>query len=510
MDLNVGYILSKCVLGIGSYHNKEKIALIFKDKSYTYEELNKKANKIANSLIELGLKKGERIAVLAKNCEEWVFSFFGAAKSGGIIVPVNIYLKPPEIEYIVKDSEVSYFIVDEEFIPRVESIRGNLKGIREFISLGEAAIPNYLQFKKLENGGAEEPPVEVGLKDALTIAYTSGTTGEPKGVVITHGNRIWGVFANIDAYGITRRDVYLCLPSLSWAAGFQHNFLATMYQGGTVILMPSGAMHLEKVVKMIERHCVTMAFVVPTLIKQWVDRPELKKYDISSFRVLSTGSEMLGSSLVHRFHELYPKLPICQAYGLTEGPMFALVLKKEYALEKADRTGKPGLNTIVRLVNEKGRDVSVGEQGEIILRSPEVMREYWKKPEATQETLRDGWLHTGDLGTKDKDGFVAITGRKKDMIISGGLNIYPAEIENVIYRHDKVAEVAVIGIPDSKWGEVAKATVRVKANKVLTKEELIDLCKQELATYKIPKQFDFVKYKLPRNASGKLQKWKLK
>ena len=507
--MNMGYLLSRCCTGVSSYLDKNKTALVFEEERYTYSELNEKVNRVANSLTGLGLKKGEGVCVLARNCSEWVVAFFAIAKLGGIVIPVNFAFKSPEVEHIAKDSGCKYFIVGEDLIPVVEPIRQRLSQVREFISISNGQIKGYIKFESLEEGSATESEVDVGLDDILHLAYTSGTTGSPKGVILTHGNMIWNTISNLHGYEVTEDDIYLCIPSLSWMAGFHHQFLATMWQGGTVILLPTGGMDMENILGLIEKERATLVFLVPALIKRWVDSPELKKYDISSLRILSTGAEPVGATLIHRFHELYPNVAICEAYGLTEGGMFSLMLKKRYALEKAGRTGKPGWATTMRLVDDEYRDVPVGTQGEIIIRTPEAMKGYWHNPEATQEIMRGGWLHTGDLGTCDEDGFISITGRKKDMIVSGGLNVYPAEVENVIYKNPKVAEVAIIGIPDPKWGEVGKAIIRPKPGEVITEEEVLKPLKETVANYKVPKQFEFTQEPLPRTTSGKLKKWEL-
>lgn len=511
--MNIGWIFSRSCLQVSSYLNPNKVALVFENNRFTYGELNERINRLANSFIELGLKKSERVAILARNCTEWVVALFGIAKAGGVVVPVNFAFKPPEIEYIAKDSGCNYFVVDEGLISNIEPVKNEMHNVREFISISGEQIKGYINFRKLEETGkADEPNVAVDLGDMCLLPYTSGTTGRPKGVGRTHGNIMWDAIGNIFDVGITEDDVYLSIPSFSWVAGWCHYFMGILWVGGKVVLNPTGGLKIDNLLEIIERERVTRVFLVPTVIKRLLDFPDFKKYDIGSLKMITTAAEPVPVDLINRMVDLLPNVSLIQLYGLTEFSCWATVMKRQYVQDKgrSGSCGKPGWNIHLRIVDDMGNDVPPGTEGEIIVRGPMMMKDYWNNSKATEETIKDGWLYTGDLGIYDKDGFVYMTARKKDMIISGGLNVYPAEIEAVISKNPKVAEVAVIGILDPKWGEAGKALILPKPGEIISHEELLELCEKNLANYKIPKYFEFIKEPLPRTASGKIKKFELR
>ncbi|MBW2104297.1 MAG: AMP-binding protein, partial [Deltaproteobacteria bacterium] len=356
--------------------------------------------------------------------------------------------------------------------------------LREIICIGSGEVPSPLHAYTTLMQKAKPDPVEeaVASEDLFLLQYTSGTTGFPKGAMHTQGSVAWNSFHQVGDFLVTPQERYLCVPGLCWVAGFHDFTLATLWMGGTVAL----------------------------IVKQVIDFPERSKYTLEHLESVLTGAEPVPVSVIEAFHERIPQTSLLQGYGLSEGPSIATYMKKEDALRKVGSAGKPVTNCELLIVDEAMNRVPPGEKGEIVIRSPATMKGYWNRPEATEEVFRGGWMHTGDLAEYDAEGYIYIRGRKKDMYISGGLNVYPAEIENVILKHPGVQEVAVVGWEDQRWGEVGFAVIVPKERVSVDEEAIKVLCESELAAYKVPKRYLIRDEPLPRTASGKVKKFALK
>ena len=507
---NVGNILSRFGRGIPPRIDSNHTMLVFGDERYTYRQMNEKVNRLAYSLAELGWNKGEKVGIMLKNCTEWVVSYFALAKLGLVVVPVNYMLKAPEVEFIIKNSECKHMIVGNDLVSLSNKIRPQLKAVRDCVVVGGKSR-GFHDYESLEKKGRPiEPQIAVDMDDDFTIQYTSGTTGTQKGAIHTHGGTIWDFIPQVGDLRVTSQDIWVCIAALCWVAGFDHMTLATWLMGGTVVLLPSTGLKIENLLGLIEKEKATSAYIAPAILKRILDFPDTRKYSIDSLIKVTSGATPIPIDVIREFMDLFQKVSFYQCYGLSEHPTIAVSLSSEYALTKICSIGKPLTSYLVKLVDENDREVEPGVEGEIYIKSPAVMRGYWKKPEETATTLKDGWLHTGDLARQDGDGFPYIAGRKKDMLISGGLNIYPAEVEEAVLSHPSVAEVAVIGIPDKEWGEVGKAIVVIRPEETPTQEELIAFCKEKLANYKVPKEFYFTIEPLPRTLSGKVKKFELR
>jgi len=496
----------------GCYIDPDKEAIVFQDERVSYRQMRDRANKLANALMSLGLNKGGRVAVLLRNCTEWFDIFFALASLGAVMVPVNFLLKPKEVEFIVNDSGSSMIFVGEGLIDLVDLKERNTPELREIICVGNGIPPSpSLSYTKLMDLAEAQPSGEetAHTDDLLVLQYTSGTTGFPKGAMHTHGTLLWNSFHQIGDFGVTADERYLCVPGLCWIAGLHDFTLASLWMGGTVVVMPSGSLDIGHLLGLIEKERITKVILVPTILKQVVDFPKLKKYDLSSLVFVGTGVEPVPVAVIERFNQLLPETILLQGYGLSEGPSIALLLKKEDAIRKIGSAGKPTTNCELMIVDESMNRVPPGVKGEIVIRSPATMKGYWNQVEATQEVFKKGWLHTGDLAEYDEEGYVYITGRRRDMYISGGLNVYPPEIENVIIKDPRISEVAVIGIEDQRWGEAGCAIIVPKEGMEVSAEEIQVLCKENLANYKVPQKYIIRDAPLPRTASGKVKKFEL-
>ena len=508
--MDFGYFLRR--LDQGCYVNPDKEAIVFQDERITYRQMRDRAYKLANVLKSLGLNKGDRVAVLLRNCIEWFDIFFALGSLGAVMVPVNFLLKPKEVEFIVNDSESSMILVGEDLLDLVDLEKRNTPELREIICIGNGIPPSpSLSYTKLMDLAEAQPAREetAHADDLLVLQYTSGTTGFPKGAMHTHGTLLWNSFHQIGDFEVTNDERYLCVPGLCWIAGLHDFTLASLWMGGAVVVMPSGALDIGHMLGLIEKERITKVILVPTILKQVVDFPELKKYDLSSLVFVGTGVEPVPVAVIERFNQLLPKTILLQGYGLSEGPSIALLLKKEDAIRKIGSAGKQSTNCELMIVDESMKKVPPGVKGEIVIRSPATMKGYWNQDEATQEVFKEGWLHTGDLAEYDEEGYIYITGRKKDMYISGGLNVYPPEIENAIIKDPRISEVAVIGIEDQRWGEAGCAIIVPKEGMEVAVEEIQELCKENVANYKVPKKYIIRDIPLPRTASGKIKKYEL-
>ena len=507
--MNVKYLIDRAVR---EYPNKT--AVVYKDVRRTFRELDSRVNALANGLLTLGIKGGDRVGMLLRNCCEFIEIDLALSKTGIVRVPLNARLTGNDHEYMLNDSEADTLIFGEGFTEVVQTIRPNLKSVRRFIRVSEglskANVLEALDYEGLiEKNSLEEPFSEIEEGDLHTLFYTSGTTGKPKGAMLTQKSWANVAINLILDYGpVSEEDVILNTQPLSHGAGFF--VLPYFIRGATNVLIPEFKPAI--LFETIEREKVTVLKLVPSMLYQLIDAPEKTRYDLSSLHsIIYGGSPIAVPRLIEAIQFFGKKL--VQLYGQAEAPMCISTLAKrdhivegaEEAVKRLSSAGKPCVNVEVRIVDENGKDLNPGEVGEVIVRGYHLMEGYWKLPEATAEVLREGWVYTGDLGYFDPEGFIFLIDRKRDVIISGAFNIYPKEIEDVIVTHPKVKEVAVIGVPDEKWGEAVKAVIVSKEGVEVKEEEIIDHCRHHLAGFKKPKTVDFVK-ELPRNPYGKIQK----
>ncbi|HWP46650.1 MAG TPA: long-chain-fatty-acid--CoA ligase [Candidatus Limnocylindrales bacterium] len=489
-----------------------KVALIFRGESWTYQELNRQVNRLSRVLLQSGVQKGDRVAVLGRNSARYVMIYFALAKIGAIMVPVNFWYKGSEIQYTLTQSGSSVFIVHRNFSETVLPILPDLQSVRQVFyyqdpetqkSDGNPPMGPYLE-ELMELQSDEEPLVKVNENDPHIILYTSGTTGFPKGAVLSHKNHYLHALAWALKTGNVEEDRGLVLYPLFHTGGPDCILLPHFMVGATVIILDRP--DPEDILEMVQKYRVTNIFCVPTVWRRLLAVPNLQNYDLSSVKRCLGSSDtfppdLLNGILQHFHADVYV------TYGLTEAGCiltFCRLTRQNQA--KINSVGKPHPLVEVRIVNKEGKDVAVGEVGEIIARGPTIMQGYWNMPEKTAETLREGWLYSGDLGRYDEEGFIYIVGRSKDMIISGGEKIYPVEIEKLLRQHDKIKDVAVIGIPDREWGESVLAVVVPQEGAMLTKEEVIDYVRTRLAGYKKPKYVEFVETLPVTTATGKVQK----
>lgn len=486
--------------------NKEAYIEVERARRFTYAQLNSRSNKIANSLTGIGVKQGDRIAVLLKNGIEFIESYFAAAKIGAVLVPINWRLVAAEIDYILQDSGAETLIFDADFDSTVEKIKtpsvNNRIRVNAMNSEEKHQATDYDQL--LTQANDNEPAINAGDDDLLFIMYTSGTTGRPKGAMISHNNMLWSELTSMTTSDMRGDDRFL-LPLPMFHVGCLNPVSLLTHRGATGIVMRD--IDMETMFRAIDEEKVTITMSVPALLQFMLVTPEREKYDISSIRWIATGAAPVPVSLLKQYETIGIRL--FQAYGLTESCGPGTLLLPEDAEAKVGSCGKAQMHTQLRVVDEQGNDVKAGKMGELILAGKHIMQGYWNLPEATAETLKDGWLYTGDVCSIDEDGFVTIRDRKKDMIISGGENIYPAELENVLAGNPEVQEAAVIGISSNKWGEVPLAIIVAAANQSPNEDSILAFCRENLAAYKIPKVIKFVD-SLPRNPSGKLLKPQLR
>lgn len=507
--MNVGRLLSAA-----AEHHPDRVAFIWGDEITTCRQANARANALAAGLCELGLAQGERIGILMHNRPELLESLFAIWKAGCTAVPLNARFLADEVTYHLTDPRASAVIFDQDFSQMMFELKDRLPMVKHFISVGEA-LPGQIAFEELvsANSGAGEPRVEVGDDDLAWLFYTSGTTGRPKGAMLTHGNLTFVAVGWVaDLMHLEPEDVGLHAAPLTHGAGF-HSLALTLKASAQVILKPHN-FSAENFCAAVARHRITNTWLVPTQIKMLLKYPKLESWDLSSLKwIVYGGAPMYVQDLKEALRRIGPVF--VQLFGQGETPMTATYLRREeHATEgpEARRLASCGharSGIEVSILGENDRELPRGELGEICVRGPSVMKGYWERPAATSETLRGGWLHTGDLGYMDEQGYVYIMDRNKDLIISGGVNIYPREVEEVLLQHPAVAEACVIGVPDEVWGEAVKAVVVLKPGATTTADEIIAFVGERLAGYKKPKSVDFVA-ELPKSAYGKVLKRELR
>lgn len=482
-------------------------ALFFEGRRLSFEELDKRSDQIAAGLRERGFAKGERGAILAYNSVEYIETYFALAKLGGVLVPINYLLRPAEVDYALRDCGATWLFADDHGLEVVAELLADHPGLRT-VALADSGGTDFSHPEVL---ASEAPPPgagQVAPDDLFLLQYTSGTTGYPKGAMHTHATVLFNALPQIADLRLTSDDVCVIQPALCWAAGLNNVALGLWSLGGRVVLRPSGGFDADELCAAIAAEGGTVLIGVASVLRLLVDSGALRRHDLSSLRMLGVGGESVAPSLLEAAREQLPGTDVCQAYGQTEFPTLMAILEAEQALDRPASTGRATLLCTLKVVDTEGKEVAPGVHGEIVCRSPATMKGYWNKPEQTAETIVDGWLKTGDLGYVDEEGFLYIAGRSKEMYISGGLNVYPAEAEVVIADHPEVAEVAVRGMPDAERGEVGCAFL-VPVGEDLDLTALQDFCRQRLATYKLPKQWIVRHEPLPRTASGKPEKHRL-
>jgi acyl-CoA synthetase (AMP-forming)/AMP-acid ligase II len=469
----------------------------------TYRALNERSNQMANAFVAAGIKKGERVGLLLMNSAEFMESYFALAKIGAVVVPLNWRLVADELEFILKDSETERLIFDTDFVDTVADLhsRGDKTDIQQWLQVGDEIAhfaESYTAFR--DAASIEEPDCTAADDDMIYIMYTSGTTGLPKGVVHTHDTAVWAILSIAATTDYHEGDIYLgALPMFH--VGALTPLAVNVYAGATSVVMRAFEPTLAW--ELIEREKITTGLAVPAMLNFMVQVGEFKeRFDFSTLRWIMTGAAPVPVALTELYHDL--GIGLLQVYGLTESCGPACVMDSANALKYPDSTGKAFFFTDVKVVDEEGNTCPPGEAGEVWVAGRHIMIEYWNRPEATSEAIVDGWLRTGDVATMNEEGFVAIQDRIKDMIISGGENVYPAEIEGVLATHPGIVEAAVIGQASEKWGESPLAIV-VKSDEALTEAEVIDYCRGKLAGYKQPKAAVFIE-EIPRNPSGKILK----
>jgi long-chain acyl-CoA synthetase len=485
----------------------DKTAFIFKDKRYTFKQVNNRVNSIINALSVMGLKKGDHIGILAYNCPQY-FEAFALSKAGFVCVPLNFRSVARELIYLINNSEIKTLIIAKEFIDLVNSLKSQIGGVKNFIALDFEAdgMKNYEELI-LRTHGPVEPGDNINPEDDAAIYYTSGTTGRSKGAVHTHKSLLAEI--NLPNRDLSPEDNALCVMPFFHVGGTAAYQFGVYAAGATSVVLEK--FNETDVLKIIESERITYVCMVPAMIIRLLDYPDLKEFDISSLKTIHFTGAPMPVDVLRRGTAVFGSL-FHQELGQTETLNLSRFKKNEYKIngtpkdiKRLESAGKPAIEGEIKIVDEKGNEVPLGQVGEIVSCSDRIMRGYWKMPKETDETIRDGWLHTGDLGRMDEDGYLFIVDRKKDMIISGGENIYSQEVEDALYSHPAVLYAAVIGVPDEKMGESVKAVLVLKSGATATEKEIIDYCKENLAGYKKPKTVEFFD-SLPMTGSGKIQK----
>ncbi len=490
--------------------NAEGIATIDGDRRTTWRAFADQVARLAGALISLGLKPGDRVAMLALNSDRHLAYYFATIWAGGIFVPLNTRLAPPEFGNILSDAGVAILVVDDALQPQLAEIFKHTVAPKHIIFAGDGQPPADLIDHEAFLASAEPvPDANRGGDDVATIIYTGGTTGLPKGVMLTHNNAVSNALSSLAIMYEGEPWTYLHTAPMFHIADNQWNTGVTIQAGTHVFtkrFVPA------EMLKLISQHQITHTALVPTMINMLCQVPNVETYDVSSLKKVNFGGSSIAPAVIRRARKVFPNCQFIQGYGQTEtSPNIAMLLDKYNTDEgpyagKIESAGQPVFAMEVRIVDLDDAELPNGTVGEITTRGPHVMLGYWNKPEETAVALRGGWMHTGDMGVVDEDGFIFIVDRLKDMIISGGENVYSTEVEHVIYQHTAVADCAVIGIPHEKWGESVHAIVQPKQGVVLTEEEIMAHCRQHIAGYKCPRSVEIRYDPMPMSGAGKILK----
>lgn len=492
--------------------NAEKTAYVFLDQSSSYRELNEAVNKMANSLQSKGVKKGDHIGLLLGNSPHFVITLYAALRVGATAIPINPIYSPDEIAYILRDGDVKVVVALDLLLPLVEKAHVALPDVHQYIlcetspetpgklnSLDDSIRQKIISFTEAitpHSASFEGPKLDE--EDIAIILYTSGTTGKPKGAMLTHRN-VYSNASDTAAYlSISGNDRVIAALPMFHVFALTVVLNAPLVNGGTILIVPRFSP--KDVFEIAKKHKATVFAGVPTMYNFLLQYPDAEPGDFASIRLCISGGASLPVALLHSFEDKF-NVRMSEGYGLSEASPVTCF----NPLDRERKAGSIGIsitNIENKVVNELGEELPPGEVGELIVRGPNVMKGYYKMPEETEATIKDGWLYTGDLARKDEEGYFFIVDRKKDMIIVGGYNVYPREVEEVLYAHEGIVEAAVVGVPDPNYGEAVQCFV-VKKDPALTKDDLLAYCLERLAKYKVPTVVEFIE-ELPKNTTGKI------
>ena len=479
-------------------------------RQITWSVFDEKANRVANLLLSRGIKKGQKVAILLMNCLEWLPIYFGILKTGALAAPLNFRYTPDEIEYCVKLADADVLFFGPEFIGRVEEIAPRISQGRILFFVGENC-PTFAESYNFAsaNCSSSAPRILIEDTDEAAIYYSSGTTGFPKAILLDHAALTQSARMEAKHHMTTHDDVFLCIPPL-YHTGAKMHWFGSLYTGGKAVLLKSNSP--KAIFEAVSReNCTIVWLLVPWCqdILAALDRGELKieNYQLSQWRLMHIGAQPVPPSLIRHWMRYFPEHKYDTNYGLSESTGPGCVHLGLENIHKVGAIGVPGFGWKCKIVDENDNLVKQGDVGELCVKGPGVMRCYYHNPKATEEVLKDGWLHTGDMAMRDEDGFIFLVDRKKDVIISGGENLYPVQIEDFLSAHPKIHDVAVIGLPDHRLGEIAAAIIQVKAGMECTEDEIRRFC-MDLPRYKRPRKIIFAD--VPRNPTGKIEKPKLR
>jgi long-chain acyl-CoA synthetase len=494
--------------------------LVQGDRRISYGEFAERVWGAARALaVDHGLAKGDRLAILSYNCPDWIIALFGATSAGGVAVGLNGWWAREEIEYGLTDSGSRFLVVDERLYPRVEPLLEGLGSLEKVFYIGAQAPPGTIPIDEILEPAAEPPDVPIDEDDPFVILYTSGTTGRAKGCITTHRGTIAQVtgiiFASVAGAALSGKEMLPSdggqpaglLTSPLFHVGGLHSTFCTALTTGSKLVFNAGRFDAEEVMDLIAREKITTWGAIPTMLHRVVHHPKVGDYDLSSLTAISFGGAPTAPETIDKAREVLPIEPnFANAYGLTETHGVATVNGGKDVLGRKTSAGRPLPIVEMKIVDEDGKELPDGQLGELLIAGPTVTPGYWNRSDATAETLRDGWLHTGDLGYRDSEGFYFVVDRAKDMILRGGENVYCTEIENCLADHPEIDEAAVIGVPDAELGERVKAIVRRVAGSSLGEDAVRAHVAAHMASFKVPEFVDFVEDPLPRNPAGKLLK----
>ncbi len=492
----------------------DRDAIIFDSKHITFGQMQERVNRLANALADLGVGPGDRVATMQVNCNEYVESYFAVAKLDAVFVPVNFRARADELTFMLNDSGTKALLLGQRYLDMLTTIKPNLTSLQTAISM-EAARPGFPAYDDLLAKASDEERFPTGEEDDLTIImFTAGTTGTPKGVMLSHNSFTSYILNNVDPVDLDTEEKNVLTVPLHHIAGIQA-VMAAIYGGRTLVLQRQ--FEEEEWMRLVQQEHVDRAMMVPTMLKRLMDHPKFKEYDLSSLQVITYGAAPMPLVIIQQAIKVFPNTRFINAFGQTETASTITMLPPEdhnihegepdyeKKLKRLSSIGKPLPDVEVLIVDEEGKKTAVGVSGEIVARGSRLMKGYWNREEATKETLRGGWLYTGDLGYFDADGYIFLSGRAKDFIKRGGEMVAPEEVEQILHSHPSIDEAAIIGVPDVEWGERILAVAVKKPGKEVTEQELIDFCRPHMAGFKRPEKVVFVT-ELPRNPMGKVLK----